>query len=191
MPRPLLALLVLAWLVVMLGFQCVEGQGTWFAVVLTASLCIAGWANHVRLGAIQQLRDFGAWLLRVLFDLLFLFLLSMVCGMVLSVFMPTYQCYGARAKVSEAMVSTGPLRDEITQRAEKAGSLVDAGVNLKLPQTKRISGGMVSANGQITVFVEEAPAMFSFIPEMKSGVVEWRCEGFPAKQVPLLCRVPQ
>ena len=89
-----------------------------------------------------------------------------------------------------AIGSVAPLQSEITKRAEKAGSLNDVGSHLELPQNKPIVGGLVSETGHIFVVLEDPPAVFSLIPAINAGKVEWRCEGYPAKYMPMLCRKP-
>ena len=188
-PWSVLLLLLVAWIVEFVASVCRESQ-TPLYLLITATLCIVGWANHVQLGRIEWMHHVGKWIVGVLFDLLLLFLMVIGCAVVLSIFMPSYQCYTERAKVSEAIVSVTPLKNEITERAEKFGSLNDAGAQLKLPSNRRIVGGTISANGHIFVVIEDPPAVFSLIPEMNAGKVEWRCEGYPAKYMPMLCRKP-
>ena len=188
-PKWVLLLLLLAWLTAFLMSVCRESR-TPFYVLGTATLCVLAWANHVQFGRIERMRDVGKWLVGVLFDLLLLILMVVVCAVVLSIFMPSYQCYTQRAKVGGAIGSVAPLQSEITKRAEKAGSLNDVGSHLELPQNKPIVGGLVSATGHIVVMLDDPPAVFSLIPAMNAGKVEWRCEGYPAKYMPMLCRKP-
>ena len=192
MPRLLLALLVLAWLAVLFGFQCVEGQGTWLAVMLTASLCIAGWVNHVRIGALQNRNGWVRWALAVIFDLGMLLLLLLALALPLAVITPAYSC-SATGRVQVSMVLTGlqPLKQAITERAQKAGTLTGAGVGQELPPSARIAGGSVTADGQIFVMLDEPPAAFVLKPSMQGGEVAWTCEGRPIKVMPAFCRQPQ
>lgn len=186
-PKPVLLFLLGAWVVDFFVFVCSESHGS-FYILATATLCILGWANHIRLGAIEHLKDFGKWIAGLLFDLLLLILLGVVCTMALLLFFPAYQCYGSRAKVAEALMGVASLKNEITDRAEKAGSLGDAGKSLAVPQSKRIAGGMVSPDGQIFVILEDPPAVFTLVPAMRAGRIEWSCEGYPVKYMPAPCR---
>ncbi len=186
-PKLVLLLLLGAWIVDFFVFVCSESQAS-FYILSTATLCILGWANHLRVGSIRLLKDFGKWIAGLLFDLLLLILLGVMCTMALSLFFPAYQCYGSRAKVAEALMGVTSLKNEITDRAETLGSLSDAGKSLAVPQNKRIAGGMVSSDGQVFVILEDPPAVFTLVPAMRAGEVEWSCEGYPVKYMPALCR---
>ncbi len=185
-PKLLLLFLLGAWIVDFFVFVCSESQVS-FYILATATLCILGWANHICLGAIEHLKDLGKWIAGILFDLLLLVLLYAMCILALSLFLPAYQCYGSRAKVAEALMGVAFLKNEITDRAEKAGFLSDAGRSLAVPQNKQIAGGMVSPDGQIFVVLEDPPAVFTLVPAMRAGRIEWSCEGYPIKYMPAPC----
>lgn len=103
---------------------------------------------------------------------------------------PHYQCDTARAKFLEVILSASSNRVTIAERAEKAKTLQGSGLGLTIVPTKRVSGGLVSADGVIIVTSEDPPAFVVLRPRMENGVVQWTCGGLPIKSISGSCREP-
>ena len=114
-PKLVLLLLLGAWIVDFFVFVCSESQAS-FYILSTATLCILGWANHLRVGSIRLLKDFGKWIAGLLFDLLLLILLGVMA----------YKLVEVYGDLSVGKEREARLRTQKEQKQEEVNSLKDA-----------------------------------------------------------------
>jgi type IV pilus assembly protein PilA len=144
--------------------------------------------------AVFAAADFSGWRrLRVMvaaifYDLISLFLVVAALVIPLSLLLPSYQCYGDRAKVSELVLAASSYRSMVAERAQAQQSLTGAGEGLSIRTEGRVRGGSISADGVISVYSDDPKALVMLSPYWEKAAVEWKCAGFPLEAMPLLCR---
>ena len=184
--------------------SCAE-NGIWPGLILLPVMLMAClWEAHaqaLRMGLTGKsiLWQLGKRAPKTLFSVAVAGLLPLVLlGGVLGV--NTHTCYVERAKVYEAIqVNTSELQREIERRASVTKTLKGSGLGLTLPPRQDAaltarSNGFVLENGVIVLVIEAPQATVRFTPKLvnsNSGAIEWACRGYPAKSVPMKCRIPE
>lgn len=182
------ALLVLLWEFVIFGQPCKEGPRYLEVALLSTTICIALWSSHFRMAPDSMASRFIKFILGALYDLGSLLLIVVVVGIPLAVITPTYQCYTNRAKISERLLYSSSLREQINERALQNNSLANVGAGLEVKPSGRTKGGLVMKDGVILVYGEDPPAVIVLMPTYENGAVTWKCTGFPLKYMPASCR---
>jgi len=122
------------------------------------------------------------------YDLILFLLLWILVGLPVAVFMPTYQCYTSRAKVSELVLAAASARPAIAERIVKAQSVSGVGAGIHVELNRRAKAEVVTNEGTIIVASDDPPAVVIFRPALVDGAVTWKCSGLPAKVMPVMCR---
>lgn len=123
--------------------------------------------------------------------LLALLLAGLAGSVVAMLFVPTYQCYTDRARVSEMLALASDLKTSITERISKTNTLEKAGSGLQVKAQDRVVGGFVTDSGTIVLISENPPAVVTMTPQIvdgKTGESKWTCLGYPQKLMPMMCR---
>jgi type IV pilus assembly protein PilA len=186
----LMVILLVLWELALTGQACREDPRYFEVVLATVTLCITFWAADLRKDPLANWWRVPRVLIFALYDICAFFLLFVFFAIPVMIFTPTYQCYTARAKFSEVILSASSNRATIAERAEKAKTLKGSGLGLIISPNKRVSGGLVSADGVIIVTSEDPPGFVVLRPRMENGVVQWSCGGLPIKIMPGSCREP-
>jgi type IV pilus assembly protein PilA len=168
---------------------CNPGIGYAGTALLASTLASALWIAVFSAASVESgWRRVGRIVRTMLYDLLSLLLIVALLAMVLSLFMPTYQCYTDRAKVAELVIAASSYRQEISERAQTRQSLAGAGEGLTVKAQGRVQGGSVSSYGVITLYSDAPKALVVLSPYLAGTQVEWKCAGFPLELMPLSCR---
>jgi type IV pilus assembly protein PilA len=85
------------------------------------------------------------------FTLIELMIVVAVIGILAALALPTYQDYTIRAKVSELILAASPYQTTITESAHSNSTLVNSGVGLTVSISGKVTAGLVSDDGVITV----------------------------------------
>lgn len=186
----LLVALIVAWQIALWGQACNRAPYYFETVLATLTVCVALWSRHLREAPVANL--FG--MLRVVwgcvYDLALLLVIGIVVALPIALVMPAYQCYGDRQKVVELIMSLSSLRLEIAGRIELNQSVQDVGQGLEVAVEGRVKGGVVLKDGVIVAGGDDPPVVVIFQPFSSAGRVEWKCMGFPARYLPVVCRNP-
>jgi hypothetical protein len=183
-------------LVVITGLALTFAQpcrsGPYYAEVAWAVLvaCIVLWTNHVRRAPLNGLRVALRVLTGAAVDGAKLLLIWFLAAFPLAVITPTYQCYTDRAKAAEVLLAGVSMRDEVAANVQATGTTTGAGRGIRFTPTGRVGAGFVSEDGNVVLIGSDPPVAFLMTPSLKQGAVTWRCQGFPEKSVPMMCRGP-
>ena len=167
---------------------CNEPPHYFETILVTSTICISLWVSHLRAAPILNWRDGAKVIGGAIYDLVLFSLLWVVVGIPIAIFMPTYQCYTPRAKVSELILSASSIRAEIDKRVAQTQSLSGIGAGLHVELSRRTKGGFVTNDGVIIVASDDPPAVVIFQPTYFEGKVTWTCSGLPTKHMPVMCR---
>lgn len=176
------------WLWLYLQSVCKTGPRYEETVVLTVTLVSSMWV------AVSSTADLSGWrklrrtVVAIFYDLISLFMVLAALVLPLILFLPAYQCYGDRGKVSELVLAASSYRSVVAERAQARQSLIGVGEGLRLKTEGRVHGGTISVNGIITLFSDEPRALIVLRPYFENSEVKWACEGFPLKAMPAPCR---
>ncbi|MBF5004544.1 pilin [Diaphorobacter caeni] len=179
------------WIWLVAASQCKDGPlypELAFVVTVTCSVIWINW-----LGTDSDARGWRRWgeaSAHVLYDLLSFALICFVGALALTVLMPAVQCYTARAYVGEVLHQVAPQREMITANIERTGSLDGVGKGVAIAAVGRLSGGRVTDDGRVMLFMADPAASIFLEPRIDSGKVAWKCTGFPVTSMPALCRIP-
>ena len=188
-PRVFVGLLVLAVTLALWSREPCTASPFYLEIVLiTSVVCIALWSNHLRRAPIQDWRGVAKVALGSTYDLVLLFFLFILVNIPIAAFMPAYQCYTPRAKVSEVILAGSSARTMIDERADKKKSLTGTGLGIEIPTSKRVRAGYVSMDGIIVLLSDDPPAIVILMPSMNKGTIEWTCGGLPMNLMSGSCR---
>ena len=177
---------------------CGKNDNSLPTLVLTIMVMACLWEAHVHAMPLHLAsRRLLLWNIckRALRTFLSLAVAAIAGSALAGLFLPAYQCYTDRARVTAAIAQTSELRQEIEHRASVAKTLKSTGLGLMLPrlQGKSFSNGFVLENGAIALVIDEPPAALLFTPQLvdvNSGAIQWSCRGYPSKSMPVMCRAP-
>jgi len=103
------------------------------------------------------------------------------------------QMAGSEAKDAAQTLISGAdaAKQQVAAAAEKAGSLVGAGKDIKVAARSDAKHGelkwIVELNGAIRGWNEKNAIEVSVIPALQGGKVSWSCRGFPITAMPAAC----
>jgi hypothetical protein len=95
-------------------------------------------------------------------------------------------------EAAQALLSgTEAAQKQVTERAEKAGSLGGSGKDVKVAAKNDAKHGemkwLVAEDGAIRSWNESNAIEITLIPSMQGGKVAWTCKGYPMSAVPASC----
>ena len=131
------------------------------------------------------------------FTLIELMIVVAIIGILAAVALPAYQDYTIRAKVSELVLAAAAFKTTIAEKAATDGTLASAGLGLTVTTAGRISGGYISAQGDIILNMNVAGLPYDTLnlvmhPAIDAaGRVAWSCgtkSTAAFKYVPATCR---
>lgn len=173
------------------------GGGRYFeTIIFTITVCCCLWEAHARVllqGASSDWHLVQKTLFRAVRVLLSVIGRTVLIALPFVIFMPTYQCYTPRAKVSELLLAASGYRTQINERAASGAPLSQIGSGLSLKLEGKVKGGFIGDNGTIVVMGDDPPAVLMFKPEIhdpKTGQLKWTCIGNPKNYMPVSCREP-
>ena len=186
---PLKLALIAPWVVLnFLANSCEQQPSQYGVALLTATVCIVLWANHLAVAPVRRFRDAIRLVGISLYDLIALVTMSVVISLPIWIFTPIYQCYTPRAKASEVVLAASSYRSVISDRFEQAHSLRDIGKGIAVIPAGRVKKGLVTSDGVIVVASDDPSVVVFLTPEVLGGKLNWRCSGWPQKIMPMLCR---
>ena len=159
--------------------------------LVTATVFIALWSNHLNMGSVKNWRDGAHLLWLTTGNLLRFFMLALFFCLPSFVAMPSYGCYEERLRASSFLAYSTSIKLEIQKRAEKQKSLMNTGINLAGPdELAKLAHTRISLDGVITVIGKEVPVVLVLTPRWNTATerVQWNCFGTPTKDVPPPCR---
>jgi hypothetical protein len=123
--------------------------------------------------------------------------LLMVAGLALAGFLVVAvvlpQMAGAETKDAAQALLAGvdAAQKEVTERAEKAGSLSGSGKDVKIaakndPKHAELKW-LVAENGAIRGWNEKNAIEITLTPSMAGSKVAWSCKGYPMSAMPTTC----
>src|SRR5262245_42762660 len=130
------------------------------------------------------------------FTLIELMIVVAIIGILAAVALPAYQDYTIRAKVSELILAASGHKTTIAEAAQANTTLLNAGLNLTVSLTGKVTAGNITDNGTIsitgsTTSVGTAVSV-TLAPSISSdGKVIWTCSAGATAQfkyVPAECR---
>ena len=132
------------------------------------------------------------------FTLIELMIVVAIIGILAAVALPAYQDYSIRAKVSELVLAASGFKTTISEFAQTNNTLTSSGQGLTVSTSGKVTGGVVTADGVITVAGSAATTSvgtavtISLTPSLATdGKVIWTCSAGGTGQfkfVPAECR---
>ncbi len=180
-------ILVVAWVFVSVT-PCKEPPYYFEASLVTASIFLSLWVSHLRASSEPDWRRIVSVAGGALYDLLTIFILSIFVVLAITIVSPIYDCYTPRAKVTEMILTASALRGDIDAHFVQNKTLRDSGLGLVVHPSGRTKAGLVTNDGTIIAIGEDPPAVVLLQPTVIQGQISWRCQGFPAKIMPNVCR---
>lgn len=194
-------LLVPAWYAVFLALGVLDkplprepaGPARWGFYLLLAAipvvvLALGFWTNREGFRRWTQAQRTSAGGLLALEALGWVGLWFVVGFFGLRLFAPPYGDYTTRAKVSEMLLSLSAVRSEVTQRAERAGSLAGTGKGIAPSPSKWNSFSFVGSDGTALAYNAGFGVLVLIQPSIEAGRISWVCEGYPEREIPSSCR---
>lgn len=171
--------------------RCFPKLPYFVGALITATVFIALWSNHLNMRPVKNWRD-GAHLLWLTAGNLLRFSLLALFFSLPSVFaMAGYACYEERNQASSFLAYSMSLQRDIGNRAEKQKSLINTGINLAGPdELAKLAHTSISPDGVITVIGKKVPVVLVLTPRWNTATerVQWNCLGTPIKDMPPPCR---
>ncbi|WP_420002017.1 pilin [Acinetobacter sp. LF10] len=171
-----------ALLVFALLNQCSDNSHIFTALVIS-SIFLSAWTTQYSIAEGKCRSKWYEYPFSILYDGCFLIVIAAIS----LVFIPPYQCYNDRTKVSEALSSIAQLRSEISNSLIAKKEITQK--ELDNPSSfKNIAYLEVDRTGKILIITATPSVSIRLVPEYKDGAIEWQCHGRPEKFVPANCR---
>lgn len=90
--------------------------------------------------------------------------------------------------MAKLFVMAAPARAEIVQRAVQRQTIAGVGAGLIIPVSGRLKKGLITKNGTIIMASDDPPAVVVLEPNLSNQEMNWKCSGYPAKYMPVMCR---
>lgn len=162
---------------------------SWYVEVVYGAFVVVGlgWANHVRQVSQGEFK-FAQFVWNWSVDLFIIGFVTIAFFALTFFFRPAYQCYTARAEVTEVLSRVSGKRTEIADRAIRNKTLSGAGVETQISIEGRIRHATVTRDGVIAIASDDPVAVIFLVPALEDGQVRWDCDGYPQKYMPASCR---
>jgi hypothetical protein len=125
------------------------------------------------------------------------FALLVVAGLALAGFLlvavvlPKMAADDAKDAAQSLLAGVEAAKQEVTERAEKAGNLGVAGKDMKIASRDDPKHGamkwIVADNGAIRGWNEKNAIEITLTPALAGGKVTWACKGYPVSAMPATC----
>ena len=163
--------------------QCsdINYLGYLIGIIVSAYISFS-WSND------DNEKTFIKILLYGLRDLVVFMGLSIIIVLVISLFIPVYNCYTDRAKVTETLSFLSQYKTEINEYYEINKSIESSGTRISIRELQSIEYQEITKNGKIYVFSRKPASLIILIPNIKNENIEWTCKVFPAIVGPAACR---
>lgn len=179
--------LLVAWEAMLAVPSCHTGPRYAAVALITATVCLAGWVAHLRVGEVPGWRRVLRVVLSALCDLVWFVLAVFVVAIPLALVAGHGDCYGPKINAAETILVASSLRQEINDRYTERKTLHGIGEGLEVPPGKAVSSGLVTPDGIIMV-ARDVPAIVVVLePAEKDGRLEWTCLGAPQSLMPVAC----
>ena len=180
--------IVAAWWLFFASRTCAPAGHGIDSALLTMTVLVTAWTNHLRVHALAGWRKLAKVVTGTLADLALLALAFVVCIVPITLFLPTYECMTPKARTAEILLSTSRARNEITERAERAGNLKGVGIGVTVDAINQPTASMISDDGTIMVTGGDPLVVYVLQPTLADGHVTWHCSGMPKALVLGACR---
>jgi hypothetical protein len=117
--------------------------------------------------------------------------LALAGFLVVAVVLPQMAGAETRDAAQALLAGAETAKQQVTERAEKAGKLGGAGQNVKLAAKNDPKHGemkwLVSDNGEVRGWNEKNAIEITLTPSMPGAKVAWSCKGYPVSAMPTTC----
>lgn len=186
---PLKLILIAPWVILNFLANTCERQPSYYGIaLLTATVCVVLWTNHLAIAPVGRFRDAVRLIGISLYDFFALVITSIFVSIPIWIFTPVYQCYTPRAKAAEVVLAASSYRSAISDRFEQTHSLRDIGNGIAVVPAGRVKKGLVTSDGVVVVASDDPSVVVFMTPEILDGKLNWRCSGWPQKIMPMMCR---
>jgi len=118
-------------------------------------------------------------------------ILALAGFLTVAVILPQMQGSEAREAAQALISGADGAKQMVEAAAKKAGNLVGAGKDIKLPSRIDAKHGelkwIVEPNGAIRGWNERNAIEISIVPALQGGNVGWTCRGYPITAMPASC----
>lgn len=123
--------------------------------------------------------------------LLMVAVLALAGFLVVAVVLPQMAGAETREAAQSLLAGVDAAQKQVTERAEKAGSLTGSGKDVKVAARNDPKHGelkwLVSENGAIRGWNEKNALEIALTPAAQGGKVSWNCKGYPVSAMPPEC----
>jgi hypothetical protein len=123
--------------------------------------------------------------------LLMVAVLALAGFLVVAVVLPQMAGAETREAAQSLLAGVDAAQKQVTERAEKAGSLTGSGKDVKVAARNDPKHGelkwLVSENGAIRGWNEKNAIEVTLTPSMPGSKVAWTCKGYPVSAMPQNC----
>jgi len=110
-------------------------------------------------------------------------------GLIAAIAIPSYGDFASRASLAETINAAAPLRAKIAEALARDPRSVPGLASSATQEPLAGSNYLrVAADGTIVFRSAKHGQLMLFEPEVRQGVVTWKCIGSPPKEVPPDCR---
>jgi len=117
--------------------------------------------------------------------------LALAGFLVVAVVLPQMAGAETREAAQSLLAGVDAAQKQVTERAEKAGSLTGSGKDVKVAARNDPKHGelkwLVSENGAIRGWNEKNAIEVTLTPSMPGSKVAWTCKGYPVSAMPQNC----
>jgi len=123
--------------------------------------------------------------------LLMVAVLALAGFLVVAVVLPQMAGAETREAAQSLLAGVDAAQKQVTERAEKAGSLTGSGKDVKVAARNDPKHGelkwLMSENGAIRGWNEKNAIEVTLTPSMPGSKVAWTCKGYPVSAMPQNC----